>query len=277
MLVLSRKENQRIVFPNLGVAVEILRISGNAVRIGVDAPPEIRILREEITQRPDARQGAGNTSAVDQSGPVCQPESQDSANAREMREFRHTMRNLLNTTSLALHLMQRQLELGMTAQAEETLERTLSEFQRLESIAAKVPAPGSRAPRTSAHPLALLVDDDANERELLAGLLRLHGYQVDIVEDGKAALEYLSEHDRPDCVLLDMEMPRMDGKSTISAIRRNPAFRDLKVFAITGMDPDAVNVPVGNQGIDHWFSKPLKPVEFVNDLDAEMRRQITAV
>lgn len=255
MLVLSRKENQRIVFPNLSIAIEIVRITGNSVRVGVDAPPEIRVLREEIANQQGILDSEDNTS----------------------KSFRHAVRNRLNTATLALHLMQRQLELGMLTEADATLSRTLNEFSLLDELMGSIPSSPSDKTSQSNRPVALLVDDDINERELLAGLLRLHGYEVDVVEDGMAALTYLAEHNRPDCVLLDMEMPRMDGKSTISAIRHDPKFKDLKVFAISGMDQSAVDLPEGDRGIDHWFSKPLRPAEFMNDLDTEIGRQTTAI
>ena len=53
MLVLSRKEGQEILFPNLGITVEVLRVKGNNVRIGVDAPRSIRILRSELEEDGD--------------------------------------------------------------------------------------------------------------------------------------------------------------------------------------------------------------------------------
>jgi carbon storage regulator CsrA len=51
MLVLSRKETDKIVFPTLGITVEVLRIRGNVARIGIDAPSEVPIYRHELTDR----------------------------------------------------------------------------------------------------------------------------------------------------------------------------------------------------------------------------------
>jgi len=48
MLVLSRKQNDQILLPNLGVRVEILRIAGNSVRVGIQAPQSVRVLRGEL-------------------------------------------------------------------------------------------------------------------------------------------------------------------------------------------------------------------------------------
>src|SRR5690242_757938 len=49
MLVLSRRQGQRINFPNLDISVQVLSCKGPVVRLGVEAPPEVRVLREELT------------------------------------------------------------------------------------------------------------------------------------------------------------------------------------------------------------------------------------
>ena len=48
MLVLSRGPKDKVLFPNLGISVEILRIAGNRVRVGVEAPKDVRVLRHEL-------------------------------------------------------------------------------------------------------------------------------------------------------------------------------------------------------------------------------------
>ncbi len=51
MLVLSRRESEKIVVPELGITLAVLSIKGNVVQLGIDAPPEIRIFRSEVLQR----------------------------------------------------------------------------------------------------------------------------------------------------------------------------------------------------------------------------------
>ena len=48
MLVLSRKQNESIVLPELGVEIEIIRVKGNTVRLGIKAPQKIKVLRKEL-------------------------------------------------------------------------------------------------------------------------------------------------------------------------------------------------------------------------------------
>ena len=54
MLVLSRKQDEEIVFPELGIAVRVVRTKGNQVRLGIKAPSDVRILRGELAFETDA-------------------------------------------------------------------------------------------------------------------------------------------------------------------------------------------------------------------------------
>ena len=50
MLVLSRKLNERLVFPAFGTIVQVLGVRSNSVRLGIDAPPDVEVLREELCE-----------------------------------------------------------------------------------------------------------------------------------------------------------------------------------------------------------------------------------
>ena len=72
-----------------------------------------------------------------------------------------------------------------------------------QSERARVAGPAGRAQRAP----ALLVEDNVNECALLVSYLRLNSFEVDAVNDGQAALDYLATKGRPDMVLLDMRLP----------------------------------------------------------------------
>jgi carbon storage regulator CsrA len=250
MLVLSRGRNDKIVFPNLGITVEILNIASNKVRVGVDAPPSVTVLRHEL---------AG------EAGPAAQAELFNPA-----RKLSHEVRNRLHAANLALHLSQKLLQANRQADAERTLQKALDEFAAVEArlISRDQPASADAPPRTRGH--ALIVEDNLNESELLASYLRLSGFQVDTARDGCAALSLLEAELRPDAILLDMRMPRCDGPTMVSALRANPDFRDLKVYAISGTSPDMLGVERGPRGVDRWFPKPLNPEVLVRELSRQM-------
>ncbi len=248
MLVLSRGPTDKIVFPNLDITVEILRIDGNRVRVGIDAPKDVRVLRHEIA-------GA-------QSGP---------SSSKRGEKLSHDFRNRLNTANLALHLLQRQLEAGLAEQAESTLQKALRELDMLNETVGETNTKFKSTLAPERPPCrALLVEDDANESELLAGYLRMSGFDVDRAMDGLQAMVYLSRHRSPDIVLLDMKMPRLDGPKTVSSIRQDPAYRGVKIFAVSGTPQIECGVSTGPEGVDRWFSKPINPQELVNEMNRDL-------
>jgi CheY-like chemotaxis protein len=117
---------------------------------------------------------------------------------------------------------------------------------------------------------ALLVEDNANESNLLAGYLRMTGFEVETAGDGADALDYLHSHDRPDVVLLDMLMPRCDGPTTVGRIRRDPHLDGMKIYAVSGTSQKRFDLQTGPGGVDRWFTKPVDPRELVRQIDSEL-------
>jgi carbon storage regulator CsrA len=243
MLVLSRRPNEKIVFANLGITVEICSVARSTVRVGIDAPTSVQILRGELAPAAD---------------PTARPPGSSP---------RHHLRNRLNTANLAIYLAQKQLSSGLIHEAERSLNEALSQFSQLDQELADS-TPAARAKREIR---ALLVEDNNNESALLAEFLRLHGITVEIAHDGQDALDYLRSHDRPDVVLLDMRMPRCDGPTTVAAIRGNAAYDGLKVFAVSGADPQECTLPNGSR-IDGWFRKPLDPGKLISEMNLVLGR-----
>ncbi len=256
MLVLSRGRNDKVVFPTLGISVEILRVAGNKVRLGIEAPQEVPVHRHEVSERIEAGNGENQTLKF--------PALQKSAAAR----LNHAMRNRLNAAALGLHLLHRNIEIGDLTDAEASIFKIFNELKAIENEL-EHPVPSKQAPSLAAHRRALVVEDDDNERELLAGCLRVSGFEVDTAADGLQAMVRLTER-APDVVLLDIRMPRFDGRKTISAIRNNPDYRGLKLFAVSGTKPEDTNISLGPDGIDRWFTKPLNPKALLDALRDEL-------
>jgi carbon storage regulator CsrA len=252
MLVLSRRPNEKILFPNLGITVQVLRSNGNVTRLGIEAPQDVRIIREEIS---------------DQQPPTAMPERPMHAPSSELR---HAIRNRLNTAVLGLHLLHRKLEMGQLQDTEAAVMKVIHELQGLDSeMGPLIQSPAendSLVPRRR----ALLVDDSRNESELMAGYLRTFDYEVDIANDGLEAIAYLEAHQKPDVVLLDMQMPRLNGPETICRIRANRAFDGIRVFAVSGLSAEQAGVEIGPAGVDRWFTKPIKPNELVDEMHRDL-------
>ncbi len=83
----------------------------------------------------------------------------------------------------------------------------------------------------------LVVDDDENIRDVLGMILRAKGHDVDEASDGVEALARLGRThapDRPELILLDMMMPRLDGEAVIDALKRDPALASIAVVLLSG-------------------------------------------
>ena len=81
----------------------------------------------------------------------------------------------------------------------------------------------------------LVVDDDPHFRELYHTALRIRGFNVTTASDGLAALESIA-HDPPSLVILDLNMPRVDGWDVLRELRNNEATRAIPVIVVTGAD-----------------------------------------
>lgn len=90
----------------------------------------------------------------------------------------------------------------------------------------------------------LVVEDEADLRALIVGLLRSDGYDVVGASDGEEALRLLRErHLRPCLILLDLLMPRMDGWEFCAVQRRDPRLAGIPVVVVTGYAQDLASRP----------------------------------
>ena len=83
------------------------------------------------------------------------------------------------------------------------------------------------------HCHVLMIDDDADNRNLIRRVLEPEGTVVDEATDGQSGLDWLSAHAAPDLVILDLMMPNMDGFAFIDALRQRPEFNSLPVLVLT--------------------------------------------
>jgi chemosensory pili system protein ChpA (sensor histidine kinase/response regulator) len=117
---------------------------------------------------------------------------------------------------------------------------------------AALPAPAAEAP---AAPLVLVVDDSLTVRRVTQRLLLREGMRVALAKDGLEALERLAE-ERPDVVLSDIEMPRMDGFDLVRNMRGDPRWHDLPVIMITSRIAQKHRDHAAELGVNHYLGKP---------------------
>lgn len=122
-------------------------------------------------------------------------------------------------------------------------------------IAPAAPTAIAAEPQHVAAPLVLVVDDSLTVRRVTQRLLVREGYRVALAKDGIDALEKLAE-ERPQVVLSDIEMPRMDGFDLVRNIRGDARLRDLPVIMITSRIAQKHRDYAAELGVDHYLGKP---------------------
>jgi CheY-like chemotaxis protein len=123
------------------------------------------------------------------------------------------------------------------------------------------------------HPLrALIVEDDAEQREIMRSILGAQGWSVVEAENGRIALQRLAE-ELPDLVLLDLMMPEMDGFEVVAALQGNLAWRSIPVVVVTALDLTAEDHGRLNGGVEQILSKhAVTPAELGERIGAIMAK-----
>jgi len=115
----------------------------------------------------------------------------------------------------------------------------------------------------------LVVDDDRAVRESLRRSLAFNGYTVDLAEDGVEALEAIAS-ERPDALVLDVMMPRLDGLEVCRQLRSTGD--DLPILVLTARDSVSERVSGLDAGADDYLPKPFALEELLARLRALLRR-----
>lgn len=116
-------------------------------------------------------------------------------------------------------------------------------------------------PDRVAEPMAtiLVADDHPLNRHFLATLLSYHGHVIHEAADGQEALESLRQH-RPDLIIADVVMPRMDGFSFVRALRSEPKFANIPVIFYTASYRESESRAIAAAaGVEHVITKPSDP------------------
>jgi diguanylate cyclase (GGDEF)-like protein len=117
----------------------------------------------------------------------------------------------------------------------------------------------------------LVADDDADIARFIEVNLRNHGFDVHLASDGVEALT-LAEQLRPDLVLVDVMMPRMDGFEVVDRLRSDPRTSNVSIIMLTAKALTADKVMGLTTGADDYMVKPFDPVELVARVKGALRR-----
>jgi CheY-like chemotaxis protein len=106
----------------------------------------------------------------------------------------------------------------------------------------------------------LIVEDNENNRNLLKDILIFHGYEVTVAFDGQEGV-FLARELLPDLVLMDIQMPGMDGMTAGQILKGDPATSGLKIIALTSFAMQGDREKFLAAGFDGYLSKPINTRE----------------
>ncbi|MBF0549794.1 MAG: response regulator [Deltaproteobacteria bacterium] len=108
----------------------------------------------------------------------------------------------------------------------------------------------------------LAVDDSPSIRKLVEFSLKSTGFLVDTAQNGQEALEFLAK-EHFDAVILDINMPKMDGFEFLKRFRSQAAFREMPVIMLTTEGQEEDKERALALGANHYIVKPFKPTELI--------------
>ncbi len=115
----------------------------------------------------------------------------------------------------------------------------------------------------------LVVEDNAVNRRLAEFLLRSNGYRVTEASTAQEAFELLKA-DRPDLILMDIQLPGMDGLEATRKLKENPATRDIPVVAVTSYAMTGDREKALAAGCAGYITKPIDKTTFLQEVAAHL-------
>lgn len=112
----------------------------------------------------------------------------------------------------------------------------------------------------------LLIEDNAQNRYLTTFLLERRGHAVIAAETGPRGLA-LAQSQRPDLILLDIQLPGMDGHAVARALKGDPELRDIPVIAVTSYAMIGDREKCLEAGAEGYIEKPIDPDTFVSEIE----------
>jgi chemosensory pili system protein ChpA (sensor histidine kinase/response regulator) len=163
---------------------------------------------------------------------------------------------------------------GASVQADGKIVPVLNLFELLKEPSASVrPASGILRPVPATPgqpPTVLIVDDSLSVRRVVARALERHGWRVQHARDGVQALDVLGSG-VPDVLLLDVEMPRMDGYELASILKKQAAYHDIPLVMLTSRCGEKHRRKAFDLGVHGYLVKPYHEPELVRVLHEATR------
>jgi chemosensory pili system protein ChpA (sensor histidine kinase/response regulator) len=143
---------------------------------------------------------------------------------------------------------------------------------RARARASKVPAPRPAPPKEDDRTCVMVVDDSITVRRVTERLLERNGMRVLTARDGVDAVAQLQDH-APDILLLDIEMPRMDGYEVATHVRSDPRLRHIPIVMITSRVGEKHRARAMSIGVDQYLGKPYQESDLLAAIHGLVRKK----
>jgi CheY-like chemotaxis protein len=108
----------------------------------------------------------------------------------------------------------------------------------------------------------LVVDDDPKALLLMEAILKPHGYDVVLINDGRQAIK-TTKKEKPGLILLDIMMPGLDGYTILNTIRQEEAIQNIPVIMVTALEQDGNKVFASICGASAYITKPIDSKDLI--------------
>jgi len=122
-------------------------------------------------------------------------------------------------------------------------------------------------------PLCVIVDDHDDTREGFAEYLQVNGFDV-LSANGAEEFERLVESEAPDAIVLDLQLPRVNGWELATRIRANPRLREVPLIAFSACVMPTERERANQAGFDLFLSKPCDPETILGELRRLLRERV---
>ena len=119
-------------------------------------------------------------------------------------------------------------------------------------------------------PTVLVIEDNEQNRYLVSYLLEKHGYDVVCATDGQRGLE-MANSVSPSVILLDIQLPKMDGYAVARALRTQPKLQDIPIIAVTSYAMPGDQEKAMASGCTGYIEKPIDPSTFVATMERNLK------
>ena len=124
---------------------------------------------------------------------------------------------------------------------------------------------------TNKRPIVMVVDDSVTVRKVTSRVLERNGFEVLLAKDGVDAITQLQEH-TPDLMLLDIEMPRMDGFEVATQVRHDRRLKDLPIIMITSRTGQKHRDRAMSIGVNEYLGKPFQEAGLLEAIEQFISR-----